>query len=51
MSNAAQFPFVSRGTGGPVPDLAPPNFFLNFDVFFFRARGYFEIQPASAATP
>ncbi|MDY3553754.1 retroviral-like aspartic protease family protein [Gemmata sp. JC717] len=27
------------------------NFFLAFDVFFFRTRGYFEIQPASAATP
>lgn len=27
------------------------NFFLNFDVSFFRARGYFEIQTASAATP
>jgi hypothetical protein len=27
------------------------NFFLSFDVFFYRARGYFEIQPATAATP
>ena len=27
------------------------NFFLAFDVFFYRARGYFEIQPASTATP
>lgn len=27
------------------------NFFLAFDVFFFRARVYFEIQPASAANP
>jgi hypothetical protein len=23
MSTPAQFPFISRGTGGPVPDLAP----------------------------
>ena len=23
MSSPVQFPFVSRGTGGPVPDLAP----------------------------
>lgn len=142
MSNPVQFPFVSRGTGGPVPDLAPlmptrlerggvsldvvalvdsgaavsvlpwsvgarfgldwdalnvpcsiggsaggvagkiivvhgtvasfpavplafvwaksdavpillgqTNFFLNFDVFFYRSRGYFEVQPASAVTP
>ncbi len=26
-------------------------FFMNFDVFFFRAQSYFEIQPATAATP
>jgi hypothetical protein len=31
--------------------LGQTNFFMNFDVFFFRARGYFEIQSASAATP
>ena len=26
-------------------------FFLNFDICFYRTRGYFEIQPASVATP
>jgi hypothetical protein len=26
-------------------------FFFDFDVCFHRARGYFEIQPATAATP
>ncbi len=26
-------------------------FFLSVDVFFYRTRGYFEIQPATAATP
>lgn len=31
--------------------LAQTNFFLNFDVFFARARGFFEIQPATAPTP
>jgi hypothetical protein len=142
MSSPARFPFVSRGTGGPVPDLAPllpirlsrgsvtldvvglvdsgaavsvlpwsvgarfgtdwnsltvpcsvggsaggiagkllvvdgtvspfgavqlafawvqsdavplllgqTNFFMAFDVFFYRTRGYFEVQPASPATP
>jgi hypothetical protein len=30
--------------------LGQTNFFLNFDVFFARARG-FEIQPATAPTP
>lgn len=27
------------------------SFFLDFDILFYRARGYFEVQPASAATP
>jgi hypothetical protein len=31
--------------------LGQTNFFLNFDVFFFRAQSYFEIQPATAPTP
>lgn len=31
--------------------LGQTNFFLNFDVFFFRARRYFEIQPATPPTP
>jgi hypothetical protein len=31
--------------------LGQTNFFLNFDVFFYRAQSYFEIQPASATTP
>ena len=55
---------MAFGPYGPVPQLfawsstnAQPaifgqvSFFLDFDIFFFRARGYFEIQPASAATP
>ena len=38
---------------GPVPRtlLGQTNFFMEFDISFYRARGYFNIQPASAATP
>ncbi len=60
---------VVYGTVAPFPTVllvfswvqsdAPPiilgqtNFFLYFDVFFYRAQSFFEIQPAiaSAATP
>ena len=40
-------------TRGPVARtlLGQTNFFLNFDVCFSRARGHFDIQPATAATP
>jgi hypothetical protein len=59
--------FVVNGTVATFPAVplvfawvqsdAPPvilgqtNFFLNFDVLFARARGYFEIQPATTPTP
>jgi hypothetical protein len=31
--------------------LGQTNFFLNFDMFFYRAQRYFEIQPATPPTP
>ena len=31
--------------------LGQTNFFMTFDIYFYRTRGYFEIQPATAATP
>jgi hypothetical protein len=31
--------------------LGQTNFFMEFDVFFARARGYFELQPAISPTP
>jgi hypothetical protein len=38
-------------TGPPIV-FGQATFFLNFDdVFFARARGFFEIQPATAPTP
>lgn len=52
----APFPTVRMGfawTQAVIPRaiFGQTNFFLSFDASFFRARGYFEIQPASAATP
>lgn len=55
---------ITFGPFGPVTQLFawartndPPvlfgqvTFFLNFDVFFFRAQSFFEIQPATTSTP
>lgn len=58
---------VLHGTVAPFPTVPPvfswvksdsipiilgqTNFFLNFNVFFARARGFFEIQQATAPTP
>lgn len=40
-------------TRGPVSRtlLGQTNFFMEFDICFYRAQLYFEIQPATAATP
>lgn len=43
--------FAWASNNDPPVALGQATFFLNFDVFFYRAQSYFEIQPASAPTP
>jgi hypothetical protein len=55
-STVAPFPTIMLAFSWVQTDAMPiilgqTNFFLNFDVFFARARGYFEIQPAISPTP